>query len=61
MLTIMDTVTVVAMHGVVATETAAHDRHVQSVHGNQIAKPLRMERPLVVVRGQAFWLILLQG
>jgi len=61
MIKILDTVTVFAVHGVVATETAAHDQRVQSVHGHQIAKPLPMDCPLVVGRGHALWLILLQG
>ena len=38
MLTIGDTMTVFAVHGVVSTETAAHDQRVQSVHRYQIAE-----------------------
>jgi len=61
MLTIVDTMTVFAVHGMVATETAANDKRVQSVHWHQIAKPLPMECPLMVGRGQTFWPILLEG
>ena len=60
MLAIVDTVTTFAMHRVVATETAAHNQRVQSVHGYHITKPLPMEHPLMVCRGQTFRLILLK-
>ena len=60
MLTIGDTVTAFTVHGVVATETAAHNQRVQSVYGYHITKLLPMERPLVVGRGQTFRLILLK-
>ena len=60
MLAIGDTVTAFTVHGVVATETAAHNQRVQSVYGYHITKLLPMERPLVVGRGQTFRLILLQ-
>jgi len=40
MLAIGDTVTTFAVHGVVATETVAHDQRVRSVHGYTISPSL---------------------
>jgi hypothetical protein len=61
MRTITDTVTISVMHGVISTEATANDQSVLCVHGGQIAKLLRMERPLVVGRGQTFQPILQQS
>jgi len=60
MLAVVDTMTAIAVHRVVAMETAAHNQRVQCVHEYHIAKPLTMERPLVVGRGQTFRPILLK-